>query len=204
TRARDLRRLLDAHGEVLVIEDDHAGPIAGAPHHTVCHPRKERWAVVRSVSKSLGPDLRIALVAGDEATISRVEGRQAVGAGWVSHILQELVEAILLDPATAKLLRRAAHAYSERRRVMIKALAAKGIGAVGQTGLNVWVPVNDEASVVANLRSAGWAVRAGERYRIRSGTAVRISVGALTKDDCAALAEAFAQSVRSSGGTRSA
>ncbi|MBV8053918.1 MAG: aminotransferase class I/II-fold pyridoxal phosphate-dependent enzyme, partial [Deltaproteobacteria bacterium] len=82
TRARDLRRLLDAHGEVLVIEDDHAGPIAGAPHHTVCHPRKERWAVVRSVSKSLGPDLRIALVAGDEATISRVEGRQAVGAGW--------------------------------------------------------------------------------------------------------------------------
>ena len=204
TRARDLRRLLDAHGELLVIEDDHAGPIAGALHHTVCHLRKERWVMVRSVSKALGPDLRVALVTGDEATISRIEGRQAVGAGWVSHILQELVEEILRDPATAQLLQRAAYAYSERRHALIEALAAKGIGALGRTGLNVWVPVSDESSIVANLRSAGWAIRAGERYRIKSGTAVRISVGALKKDNCAALAEAFAQSVRSSRGTRSA
>ncbi len=202
-RARALRRLLDANGKVLVIEDDHAGPIAGVPHYTVCHARKERWAVVRSVSKSLGPDLRIALVAGDEATISRVEGRQAVGAGWVSHILQELVELILNETATAPLLQRAADVYAQRRCAIIGGLAGKGIEAIGRTGLNVWVPVGDELGVVASLRSAGWVVRAGGRYRIKSEPAVRISVGALEESDSEALADAFAQSVRHSATTRS-
>jgi DNA-binding transcriptional MocR family regulator len=159
--------------------------------------------VVRSVSKSLGPDLRVSLVAGDPTTISRVEGRQAVGAGWVSHILQELVEAILKDRATAKLLQRAARAYAERRCALIEALARNGIKALGRTGLNVWVPVSDQAGALMNLRSAGWALRAGERYRIKSGAALRISLGGLAVKDCSELAEAVARSVSGSRSTRS-
>lgn len=80
-RARDLRKVFESYGNVLVIEDDHAGPIAGVPALTVCHRKKSRWAVVRSVSKSLGPDLRLAVVAGDATTVTRIEGRQFIGAG---------------------------------------------------------------------------------------------------------------------------
>src|SRR5207247_2282200 len=54
SRARRLRVLLDEHPGLLVVEDDHAGPVAGVPALTVCHRRRERWAVVRSVSKWLG------------------------------------------------------------------------------------------------------------------------------------------------------
>src|SRR5437016_6855640 len=194
-RARELRAVLAKHPEVLVIEDDHAGPIAGAPPVSVCHG-SERWAVVRSVSKSLGPYLRLAILTGDATTVARVEGRQSVGTGWVSHLLQDLVTALWDDAATDRQLRRAADAYAGRREALVRALAAHGLAAHGRSGLNVWVPVIEEAAIVSGLAGAGWAVRAGERYRLRSGPAVRITVAALAPRESDRLAAALARSVR--------
>ncbi|HYR95411.1 MAG TPA: aminotransferase class I/II-fold pyridoxal phosphate-dependent enzyme, partial [Candidatus Binatus sp.] len=186
-RARELRRVLARHPDVLVLEDDHAGPVSGAPALSVSQGR-ERWALVRSVSKSLGPDLRLAILAGDATTVARVEGRQSVGTGWVSHLLQDLVLGLWSDPATELLLDRAAEAYAVRRDALCRALAARGIVAHGRSGLNVWVPVPEEAAVVAALAHEGWAVRAGERYRLRAGPAVRITVAALAPREADRLA----------------
>lgn len=195
-RVRNLRRLLDAYSEVLVIEDDHAGPVAGVPALTVCHRKKERWAVVRSVSKSLGPDLRLAVLAGDATTVARVEGRQSLGAGWVSHILQGLVEALWSDPGTTEQLRIAAKAYTIRREALITALKQQGLRAYGRSGLNVWIPVPEEVGVVTNLATAGWAVRGGERYRLKSPPAIRVSISALQPDEAVRLAADLARSLR--------
>ena len=57
--------------------------------------------------------------------------------------------------------------------------------ATGRSGLNVWVPVREEAATVAHLAAAGWAVRAGERYRMKSPPAIRITVSTLTARETA-------------------
>jgi len=202
-RARDLRTVFDRHADVLVIEDDHAGPVAGAPALTVCHQKKARWAIVRSVSKSLGPDLRLAVVAGDATTIARVEGRQSIGAGWVSHILQEIVETLWSDTTTVEKLRLAAETYTVRRTAFLAALKEHGIAAYGRSGLNVWVPVPEEGSLMTSLAAAGWAVRGGERYRLKSPPALRVTIATLQPDEAARLAADIARCLRSDHRTHS-
>src|SRR5437763_13515151 len=44
-RATELRTLLAGHRRMLLVEDDHAGPVSGAPFATLIGPESERWAV---------------------------------------------------------------------------------------------------------------------------------------------------------------
>jgi DNA-binding transcriptional MocR family regulator len=187
-RLDELGRVLDAHPEVVVVEDDHAGPVAGAPGITLAAAGRPAWAHVRSVSKWLGPDLRLALLTGDPQTVARVQGRQLVGTGWVSHLLQGLAVAMWSAPGGAALLERGRETYRRRREALTSALAARGIGSQGRSGLNVWVPVPEEGTVTQRLLDAGWAVLAGERFRQRSQPAIRVTVSMLDVDDAPRLA----------------
>src|SRR5262249_49526655 len=146
-RARQLRDVLARHPGVLVVEDDYVGAVAGTPYHGV-HEGSPRWVVIRSLSKVLGPDLRIAPLAGDPLTISRVEGRQLLGPGWVSHLLQQTAAELWSAAGTKALLPRAARTYAERRTALVDALAAHGIEAQGDSGLGVWVPLAEESVAV--------------------------------------------------------
>lgn len=178
-RARQIRTLLHGHPDLLLIEDDHAGVVAGVPYRTLVSRTHHRWAVVRSVSKSLGPDLRVALVACDPVTLARIEGRQTLGIRWVSHVLQRTVASLLSNRNVTRLLERAAATYTERRNALLGALRAHGIEAHGASGLNVWIAVPDESSVVRGLLDRGWAVNAGQRYRINTPPAIRVTIAAL-------------------------
>jgi DNA-binding transcriptional MocR family regulator len=190
-RARELSAVLKFHPDVLVVEDDYVAGVAGAPYVPV-HDPDGRWTVVRSLSKVVGPDVRIAVAAGDPLTISRIEGRQRLGPGWVSHLLQQLAALLLQDEATPPLLARAEQAYSERRDALVAALAGHGIEAFGGSGLGVWVPLADEAAVVRELLVQGWAVSPGERYRFRSAPGIRVTTAGLLPDEADRLAAALA------------
>jgi DNA-binding transcriptional MocR family regulator len=151
---------------------------------------------MRSVSKSLGPDLRLAVLAGDEATITRVAGRQALGTGWVSYQLQEMVADLWADPSVTAQLRTAAEIYTGRREALRSALHRHGITASGRSGFTCWVPVSDEEGVASSLAAAGWAVAPGQRFRIAAAPGVRICFARLEQPDAASFAAEFARALR--------
>jgi DNA-binding transcriptional MocR family regulator len=202
-RAKELRAALERAPSALVIEDDHLGPIAGVPRISLTAGRK-RWASALSLAKSLGPDLRLAVLAGDDQTISRVRGRQAVGPQWVSHLLQQLVAAMWADADVSAALERAAGTYRERRERFLAALAERGIEVSATAGIAVWIPVPEEAPVVQSLLAQGWAVMPGAPFRLRSDRAIRVTTSALAGDDADELAEAIRVALQPGSATRTA
>lgn len=202
-RAGELRAVLERHPEAMVLEDDHLGPIAGAPRLTLTGGRR-RWAAARSPAKSLGPDLRLAILAGDAHTISHVRGRQAVGPGWTSHLLQRVAAELMGNGEVARLLERATATYAERREALLAALAERSIDARAPAGLNVWIPVPDETRVVQALQAAGWAVAPGTPFRLQSDPAIRVTISSLKPPEAGALASTLAAALEPSARTRAA
>lgn len=201
-RATVLRALLDAHPDVLVVEDDHAAAVAGTPLRALTDPTRERWAAVRSTAKGLGPDLRVAVLSGDEDTVARVLGRQRLGTGWVSHLLQHLAAATWDHAVTDGTLDHAAATYAARRSALVAALASREVLAHGRSGLNVWVPVAEETPVVQGLATRGWAVLPGEPFRLDAPPAVRITVAGLPAERADDLAADLADVLDRRLGTR--
>jgi len=201
-RAREIAEVLRRHPAAGIIEDDHAGPVAGAPAFSACTATREcpqapaRWVTLRSVSKSLGPDLRLAVLAGDEATVTRVAGRQALGTGWVSYQLQEMVADLWSDAGTARVLDVAARTYASRGAALRAALAAHGIAATGRSGFTGWVSVADEDGVASALAAAGWAVAPGQRFRIAAAPGIRISFARLAEADAPSFAADLSRALR--------
>ncbi|WP_371679593.1 aminotransferase class I/II-fold pyridoxal phosphate-dependent enzyme [Streptomyces sp. NBC_01276] len=199
-RARELRELLAGHPGVLVIDDDHGHGIVDVPLCPLSGVTRH-WALVRSTAKAYGPDLRLAVLTGDAVTLDRVRGRQRLGPGWVSRLLQRAVVELWTSGAVDP--RAVARSYGLRRDGLIAALAERGVRAHGRSGMNVWVPVADETAVVTRLLTAGWAVTAGARFRVEAGPGVRITVSGLSPAEVGPLADAVAAAVRPAPGGRS-
>lgn len=191
-RVTELRAVLAAAPDLLVVEDDHASLVAGAPAATLTSGRRH-WAVIRSMSKALGPDLRVAVMCSDRETADRVQGRLLLGPGWVSHLVQRLVVAVLSDDGARATVAEAERTYTRRRDALVHALAEHGLPSTGRSGLNVLVPVPEESALVAYLSSQGWAVRSGESFRLRSEPFLRVAIATLEEAESVRLAGAIAR-----------
>lgn len=194
-RGAALRALLAEHPATLVVEDDHGHGIVDLPLHAVCGSTTH-WALVRSTAKAYGPDLRLAVLTGDALTVDRVRGRQRLGPGWVSHLLQDAVARLWEHEAVRP--HRVAASYGHRRDALVRALADRGVPAHGRSGMNAWVPVPDETGAVARLLQAGWAVAPGARFRLASEPGVRITLSPLAPEEVEGVADAVADALRPS------
>ncbi len=191
-RARALARVLAKYPQTLVVIDDHFASLATAGYHSVLPRGAARWALVRSFSKALGPDVRVAAIASDAQTAKRLRLRLASGTSWVSHLLQDVVEMTVTRPGFAELMEQARADYARRRQALADALTAEGIGVHAHAdGLNLWVPLErDDAAVVAELAALGWLVRHGEAFSVQERVhGLRITISDIEPEQCATFAQ---------------
>ncbi|MBO9680264.1 MAG: aminotransferase class I/II-fold pyridoxal phosphate-dependent enzyme [Acidovorax sp.] len=197
-RWKALRKALQRHPQLLVVFDDHWGPLSAAPlaFSGATGSLPPLWLYVASVGKFLGPDLRLALAAGPASLIEPLRAQQAVGPRWVSRLLQGLAARLWRGAREDGTLERARATYAARRAALQLVLRAEGVDCPpGGEGLHLWLPVADEAAVVTALAARGWAAQAGAPFRLASAPAVRISLGALREGDMPRLARDLAQAL---------
>jgi DNA-binding transcriptional MocR family regulator len=211
-RAAALRGVLAGHPYVLVIEDDHFSLLSQRPFHSIIGPEHRRWALIRSVSKFLGPDMCLAVTASDPETADRLAMRLSPGTTWVSHLLQRLAYALLTSPESLALIERAGAHYADRNSAFAARLALRGLEAHVGDGLNLWVPLPVPASDVSErLMSRGWLVRTSDEFRLSPAAEpshhVRLTVHDLDEAEAetlvADLAAAAGATPRGRGGGRS-
>ncbi|WP_236779135.1 aminotransferase class I/II-fold pyridoxal phosphate-dependent enzyme [Agromyces seonyuensis] len=203
-RAAELRGVLQEHPYVLVIEDDHFSMLSRRPFHSLIGPEHRRWALVRSVSKFLGPDMCLAVTASDPDTAERLAMRLSPGTTWVSHLLQRLVLALVTDEEVARGIEAAGAHYAERNRAFAARLTALGVPAEHGDGLNLWVALPVPARDVSEqLMRRGWLARAGDAFVLADAPAarrLRLTVHDLADADAERLAADIAAAVRAAGG----
>jgi DNA-binding transcriptional MocR family regulator len=198
-RAQQLRALVSQYPDVLFLDDDHSSLLHLAPY-APWHHEAVRWLTVRSFSKFLGPDLRVAVSTGDAATLAKLEYAQATSMGWVSSLLQGLVVNLLTNPSVRERLVAAGAAYQARFTHLQGGLAALSLPAPGRAGLNLWLPLPEAATVAQGLLAKGWLVRLGTDFCLQSPSGLRLTSARLqpgqTEELLAALSDLRQPSAR--------
>lgn len=196
-RASEIRILLRSYPDVLVVEDEHAGPLLTVPAHTCIEKERHHWAVLHSVAKYLGPDLRVGAMFASERTFARSAAERESGGQWVSHLLQQLTLTLLKAPDRDIQDKRAGDVYAERRQSFEAALEAHGIPFIKGQGLNVWIPTIDAERIAGRMYRRGWNLRTGTEFCLGGLNGLRVTISQLDTKASGSLAADLATLMRS-------
>ncbi|MDQ2956005.1 MAG: aminotransferase class I/II-fold pyridoxal phosphate-dependent enzyme [Actinomycetota bacterium] len=164
-RARQLATVLDRH-DAPVVEDDSAGAVSSAQPISLGRWIPSKTLHIRSFSKSHGPDLRLAAMSGPSSLIDQLRHRRQLGQGWSSRLLQRILLNLLTDPQAIKQVAYARGEYRRRRAALTEALARHDVLVGGNDGINLWIPVHDEAAATVRLASQGIGVTPGSPFNV--------------------------------------
>ena len=155
-RARGQLAAALAGRDVVVVEDDSAGGTPSGPPVSLGAFLPERTVLVRSFSKTHGPDLRLAAIGGP-ADGRRADRRAALPRPGLEQPAGAVDPAGAADRPRARgeLVADAQATYAARTAAMADALRRRGVDVPGRDGINVWVPVAEQGAALLHLAAAG-------------------------------------------------
>ena len=203
-RARELAKVLQPASGLSVMENDHSADITGGRNFTLARSLPDRTVRVLSLSKSYGPDLRLAVIGGPARIVGPLVDRRRLGPGWSSRLSQTLLLVMLRDPLTLAEVRHARAVYAERRQRLVSELDRLGVVTTGTDGINLWISVLREREAVHALASQGISVAPGSPFFLRPNPPgfIRVTCGAVA-EGYAELAVAIAGAARPAAPSRS-
>lgn len=165
--------------DTLIIEDDGVGDISEAEPKSLGSRFPDRTVHILSYSKTLGPDLRLAVLSSSSSIIEQLQSYRAFSAGWTSRLLQGAVAWLLEQPSTYETVSKARTTYNTRRDALAAALRSRGVEIHGGHGLCLWVPVDSESFAMVTLAARNIAVNPGEKYSILPSSHIRVATSKL-------------------------
>ncbi|MDR3409721.1 MAG: aminotransferase class I/II-fold pyridoxal phosphate-dependent enzyme, partial [Formivibrio sp.] len=190
TRLQALAQVLE-NTETLIVEDDGVGEVSSQPAMSLGSHYPDRTIHITSYSKSLGPDLRLAVLSSSQEIVEQIQAYRNFGASWSSRVLQDAVAWLLKDPASIAAVAHARNVYAERRQTLLHALQTRGIQVPGRDGLSAWINVPSEQFALVTLAVRGFAVFPGARFSLQSSSHIRVCTS-LPIQDVEALADGIA------------
>jgi DNA-binding transcriptional MocR family regulator len=175
TRAEELAAALRGR-DVVVVEDDAAGGTPAGPPVSLGTHLPERTVLVRSFSKTHGPDLRLAAIGGPASVVDPIVERRYLGQGWSSRLVQSILVELLTDERSRSQVAESQRTYAARTAAMARALGARGIEVPGRDGINVWVPVAEQGAALLHLAAAGVRAASGDPFWISSPASDHVRV----------------------------
>src|SRR4051812_22480998 len=206
--------VLSRFPHVLAIEDDHFGDLAQDPAGSLLSDSRveDRVVYIRSFSKSIAPDLRLAVAVARPQLKTLLQEAKSHADGWSSRLLQRVLAGVLQDDGLPMWLDRVRSTYRTRRERVADVLANCGIPGVevshARDGVNVWIHLPsgfDAGEVIERGAALGVLAAPGEVFYLSPGHSdvVRFNVGSVETERVSVCAELLLKAIQQSGGSRS-
>ncbi|GHC70123.1 PLP-dependent aminotransferase family protein [Limoniibacter endophyticus] len=163
----------------LIIEDDGVADLSAAPPQSLGSRFPEQTIHIVSYSKTLGPDLRLAVLSSTDEIIEQIQSYRSFSSGWTSRLLQGATAWLLNHPETQANIIRARSIYQARRDGLADALRKRGIVLRPGNGLCHWIPVASEQFAIVTLAARNIAVNPGSKYSLEPVNHIRVSTSTL-------------------------
>lgn len=207
-RREELANVLAEHPNVVVIEDDQFADATQPSVGSLLSDARleDRVIYIRSFSKTIAPDLRLAVAVARPPLRALLMEEKFFADGWSSRLSQVALAHAFNDADLEDALNTACNFYASQRSDITQAILSKLAGTIpvrippSAGSVNIWIqlPQNTSAAEVAErAAAAGFLVATGEPFFVDIGRddALRLNAGMVMAEEAVQVGNKLASAI---------